>query len=135
MSDQTATEKLAAFGAWCAREFRTTLSDVDGGSAQDEMERLGVIVIEEVTERCGEECVCSGYGEFPHHCYVFPPDIAEALCDTKPADKSKWFIVEVCGTNDQMDTPVPQALVDLAQAVCDELNKPDDAEPAGEEQR
>ena len=40
----TGEAKLAAFGAWCVREFRDSLADVDGGSAQEAMERLGVIV-------------------------------------------------------------------------------------------
>ena len=46
-----ANQKLAAFGAWAAREFRDTLSDVDGGSAQEQMERTGVIVKREVADK------------------------------------------------------------------------------------
>jgi hypothetical protein len=74
-----ASQKLAAFGAWCAREFRDHLADVDGGSAQDAMERLGVIVKRVVTEPCGEGCVCAGYGDFPHDCYVFPDEVSAAI--------------------------------------------------------
>lgn len=82
MRAEDATAKLAAFGAWCAREFRDSLSDVDGGSAQDAMERLGVIVKRVVTEPCGEGCVCIEYGDFPHECYVFPADVKQAMDST-----------------------------------------------------
>ena len=71
--------KLAAFGAWAAREFRDSLADVDGGSAQDAMERLGVIVKRVVTEPCGDACVCAEYGPFPHDCYTFPADVAAVM--------------------------------------------------------
>ena len=76
------TDKLAAFGAWCARQFRDTLSDVEGGDAQDAMERLGVLVRTTVTEPCGEACVCVEYGEFPHDCFVFAPDVQQVLSST-----------------------------------------------------
>lgn len=75
----TGTDKLAAFGAWAALEFRESLGDLDGGSAQDAMERCGVIERRTVTEPCGEACVCVEYGEFPHDCYVFPADVRAAL--------------------------------------------------------
>ena len=78
-----ATTKLAAFGAWCALEFRDSLSDVDGGSAQDTMERLGVLVKRVVAEPCGEGCACAEYGEFPHDCYVFPDDVHQAMAAHK----------------------------------------------------
>lgn len=69
--------KLARFGAWCAKEFRDSLADVDGGSAQDAMERLGVIEKHMVAEPCGEGCVCVEYGDFPHECFKFPPAVAQ----------------------------------------------------------
>ncbi len=77
--------KLAAFGAWAAREFRDSLADVDGGSAQDAMERFGVIVKRVVTEPCGEACVCAEYGPFPHDCYTFPADVAAVLYAAPPS--------------------------------------------------
>ena len=80
-ADACARDKLAAFGAWCAREFRDSLLGVDGGSAQDAMERLGVIVKTEVTEPSGEGCVCAEYGAFPHNCYKFPAEISAAMKD------------------------------------------------------
>lgn len=78
-AERDAVDKLAAFGAWAADEFRDSLGDVDGGSAQDAMERFGVIVKRTVTEPCGEACVCADYGEFPHDCYVFPEAIRAAM--------------------------------------------------------
>ena len=75
----TGTDKLAAFGAWCAREFRDGLGNIEGGDAQDEMTRLGVLVVVVANEPCGEGCTCVEYGNFPHHCYRFPPDIKAAL--------------------------------------------------------
>ena len=71
--------KLAQFGAWASGEFRHSLSDIDGGSAQDEMVRIGVLVIHQAAEPCGEGCVCAEYGEFPHDCYRFPPGVAEIV--------------------------------------------------------
>jgi hypothetical protein len=71
--------KLAAFGAWCARQFRDSLADVDGGSAQDAMERIGVIVKRTVTEPCGDGCVCVECGEFPHECFVFLEGIRSVM--------------------------------------------------------
>ena len=80
LRDQVAgAQKLAAFGAWCARAFRDSLADVDGGSADDAMERTGVLVKRFVTQPCGEDCKCAGYGDFPHDCYVFPADVVEAM--------------------------------------------------------
>ncbi len=67
--------KLAAFGAWCAREFRRDLADVDGGSAQDEMARIGVLELHEALEPCGEGCVCAEYGDFPHECFRLAADV------------------------------------------------------------
>lgn len=84
-----ANQKLAAFGAWAAREFRDTLSDVDGGSAQEQMERTGVIVKREVAEPCGEGCVCAGYGAFPHECFVFADDVRAALGATEQKGETK----------------------------------------------
>lgn len=74
-----AMKKLADFGAWCAREFRASLGDVDGGSAQEAMERFGVLAKRTVTRPCGEGCVCVEYGDFPHECFVFPGDVRDAM--------------------------------------------------------
>ena len=74
-----ADARLAAFGAWAAEEFREDLGDVDGGSAQDAMERCGVLVAIEVTEPCGEECRCAEYGDWPMQCYRYAPGIREAI--------------------------------------------------------
>jgi hypothetical protein len=75
-----ARDKLAAFGAWAAEEFREELGDVDGGSAQDAMERLGVLVLVTVTEPCsGFSCRCAEYGDWPMQCYRYPADVRAAI--------------------------------------------------------
>ena len=72
--------KLAQFGAWAAGELRGNLGgEIEGGYAQDAMERFGVLVKNEVTESCGEDCICVEYGEFPVDCYKFPPGVAQIL--------------------------------------------------------
>lgn len=73
------TAKLAAFGAWCAKEFRDSLADIDGGSAQEAMEQFGVLELKTFTESCGENCMCVEYGPFPHACYAFPADVQQAM--------------------------------------------------------
>ena len=75
----TGADKLAAFGAWCARKLRYSLGDIDGGDVQDAMERSGVLVRQGVTEPCGEDCKCAEYGDFPHDYYVFSADVIEAM--------------------------------------------------------
>ena len=75
----TGAEKLAAFGAWCAREFRDSMGTIDGGTAQDALERTGVLVRQRVTEPCGEGCKCAQYSDFPRDCFVFPDDVIEAM--------------------------------------------------------
>ena len=79
IEDADAIRKLAAFGEWCAREFRSSLADIDGGSAQDAMERFGVLVKRSVTKPCGDDCVCAEYGDFPHDCYVFDDGVFDAM--------------------------------------------------------
>ena len=72
--------KRAAFGAWAARESRRCGGiDIDGGDAQDDMEKRGVLVKREVTQRCGEECICADYGDFPQDCYKYPPGVAQIV--------------------------------------------------------
>jgi hypothetical protein len=80
---------LAAFGAWAAREFRDHLSDVDGGSAQEAMVRLGVLELHQAQEPCGEACVCAGYGPFPHECYRFTAAVAAAMSRPTPKDNGE----------------------------------------------
>jgi hypothetical protein len=74
-----ADARLSAFGAWAAEQFRDELGDVDGGSAQDAMERLGVLVPVTVTEPCGDECRCAEYGDWPMQCYRYPDDVRAAI--------------------------------------------------------
>lgn len=58
------------FGYWCLTELRgdNLGSDLDGGSAQDKAEELGLLIRVSVTEPCGDQCVCAEYGDFPQEC-------------------------------------------------------------------
>lgn len=71
--------RLAAFGAWAVGEFRCEIGDVDGASAQDAMERLGVLHPVTVAEPCGEPCRCADYGEFPIDCFRLDPLVRSAM--------------------------------------------------------
>ena len=61
--------KLIDFARWAITEHRSnTFGDLDGGSIQDKLEELGLLVEVEVSEPCGESCTCVEYGEFPQTC-------------------------------------------------------------------
>ena len=78
-----AMQRLARFGAWAIRELRdgdNIGAALDGGDAQDEALRLGVLVTVRATQPCGEGCACLEYdGDFPTDCYRFPAEISRAL--------------------------------------------------------
>lgn len=56
-----------------AREFGG--GDVDGGWIQDYATDMGILIVVQVTEPCGEgeNCVCTEYG-FPVECYRYSPE-------------------------------------------------------------
>ena len=60
--------KLIEFARWAIREHRSSFTDLDGGSIQDKLEALGLLVGVEVAEPCGDNCTCEEYGEFPQRC-------------------------------------------------------------------
>jgi len=60
--------KLIEFAKWAIREHRDELCDLDGGSIQDKLEELGLLVSVRVDKPCGEHCVCVEYGDFPQDC-------------------------------------------------------------------
>lgn len=60
--------KLIDFARWVIREHRSSFTDLDGGSIQDKLEELGLLVRVEVTAPCGGNCTCEEYGEFPQVC-------------------------------------------------------------------
>ena len=64
------TEALAEFGLWCLREMRYPApGDIDGGEAQNEAKRLGLLFEVLVDHACAEDCACAEYhGEFPVMC-------------------------------------------------------------------
>lgn len=43
--------------------------DIDGGDVQDAAVEFGLLQAFEVSEPCGESCVCVEYGDFPQVCY------------------------------------------------------------------
>ena len=52
----------AAFGRWCLNYMRDPApGDINGGDAQDEAERLGLLVRVRMTPPCGENCPCLEY--------------------------------------------------------------------------
>lgn len=61
-------KSLIEFARWVIREHRNSMGDVDGGSIQDKLQQLGILVSMPVIEPCGEDCPCAEYGEFPQEC-------------------------------------------------------------------
>lgn len=64
-------EKLADFGRWCLAQLREDAigCDLDGGDAQDQAVKLGLLVEVTVDAPCGDTCHCAEYyGEFPVQC-------------------------------------------------------------------
>ncbi len=65
-------DALANFGRWCLTEARQPApGDIDGGAAQNEAIRLGLLEYVTVTEPCGDTCACTDYyahDEWPHQC-------------------------------------------------------------------
>lgn len=61
-------EQLASLGLWVLLAQREHQADVCGGDIQDKAKELGLLVQVDVTEPCGEGCVCAEYGAFPQQC-------------------------------------------------------------------
>lgn len=77
---------LAEFALWVLEELRgdNMGSDLDGGSAQDKAEALGLLVRVEVTEPCSDEyCSCAEYGDFPQSCLRYSEHVRAALAQSK----------------------------------------------------
>jgi len=69
-SEEGELAKLKAFARWTLSGYAGgPLGDIDGGALQDKAEALGLLVGTEVTESCGEGCVCVEYDAFPLTCY------------------------------------------------------------------
>lgn len=73
---------LAEFGRWCLDEMRHPApGDIDGGSAQDRAQALGLLAEVTVTEWCCEGCACAEYhgdDDLPVDC-MRETDLARAL--------------------------------------------------------
>lgn len=72
-------EKLIDFARWVIAEHREHCGDIDGGSIQDKLEELGLLVSVPVTEPCGENCLCAEYGDFPQECLRLADGIAKRV--------------------------------------------------------
>lgn len=71
-------KKLIAFARWAIEEHRSELGDLDGGSIQDKLEDMGLLVRVEVKEPCGEHCWCAEYyKEFPAECLRLVDGVTE----------------------------------------------------------
>jgi hypothetical protein len=85
---------LALFGAWAMDTHRDDVGDLDGGSIQDQLEKLGMLESVNVTEPCGEFCKCAEYDDFPQDCLRATPAVREALSKARkvllaPSDNCK----------------------------------------------
>lgn len=79
-------EGLHKFALLVLEESRDELGDLDGGWLQDKAEELGLLVRVEATERCGENCWCAEYDEFPQECLRYPDKI-KAMVDALPKEQ------------------------------------------------
>jgi hypothetical protein len=80
----SASEKLAALGAWTLEEMRGDHigADLDGGAFQDKAEALGILEYVDVTEPCGEVCNCAEYDDFPQKCLRYTDEIRAAIASS-----------------------------------------------------
>ena len=61
--------KWEEFGRWCLTELWENIgSDLDGDSAQDKAEELGLLHRVHVLKPCSDNCACADYGDFPQEC-------------------------------------------------------------------
>jgi hypothetical protein len=81
-TDEQLREKLARFGAWCFDSHRGDCcepGDIDGGSIQAQLVKLGLLETREVTKPCGKMCVCGPSEKFPVTCYFQPPGLRDLV--------------------------------------------------------
>jgi hypothetical protein len=72
--------------------------DIDGGEAQDEAERLGLLVRVKCTEPCGELCTCAEYhGEAPWEC------LRPATAQEAPPTRQRTDEEAVAAANKELD--------------------------------
>jgi hypothetical protein len=76
-------DKLRLFAGLVLHEHRRDMCDVEGGDIQDFATRAGLLDPVEVTERCGDGCVCAEYGSFPMICYRETP-LGTAVLEALP---------------------------------------------------
>lgn len=78
-----AEQKLAAFGAAVLSEHRGIHGpgDVDAATLESLAEKHGVLERRQVTEPCGESCVCAQVDNIPGQCLFVPDSIQPFLKD------------------------------------------------------
>jgi hypothetical protein len=82
-------DKVLAFARWTIEAARNDgyPGDVDGGSLQDSMESIGILVPVKVTEPCDpDNCVCAENDGLPGECYRLDPDVKALLFPAPPSE-------------------------------------------------
>lgn len=85
MSDDTAKEKLAKFGAWVLQYHRENeCCDIDGEDIQSKAIKLGLLAWEKRSKPCGEgyTCWCASYhhqNDWPVDCLRITDDVFEVI--------------------------------------------------------
>ena len=82
VEDVKRLELLAKFGAWCFESHRGDMNepgDIDGGSVQDELVRLGLLEAREMTAPCGPQCICGPSEQNPETCYFTAPGLRDLI--------------------------------------------------------
>lgn len=77
---------LAKFGALVLEEsLPCSRGEIDNCWLQEKAQELGILEVVEVTEPCGEHCVCSEWGgdKFPMECLRYAKEIAGVILLTK----------------------------------------------------
>lgn len=84
-----ALEALARYDLAVLEESRDLLGDLDGGWLQDKAEEFGLLVLVEVTERCGEHCRCAEYGDFPQECLRYSEEVRQRIAEATRIEKEE----------------------------------------------
>lgn len=73
-----ALQRVAQFGASILARFHDDLCDLDGFDIEQHALEAGVIRKEQVSEPCGEDCVCAEYG-MPSECNVYTDGVTAII--------------------------------------------------------
>ena len=81
-SERDDLRKLRGFAAAMLDWDMDGIGDVDGGTLQDLAEHHGLLVPVQVSEACGEMCLCADYGDFPQTCYRKSETLKRAFAES-----------------------------------------------------